>query len=157
LAIAEQTVAVDQSSEDILLFVADAWSQQKKEPQKVHLYSAKAAELVASKPTPAGFAEAAWTAHKNGVIGVARYLNGKLYYAETSYSKADEELRAALPLVDPRLKAEVLFMLAFANYKLEKPQEAANYYKACAAIPGPMQARATKDLAGLRTQYKGIK
>ena len=157
LALAEQTVAVDQSSEDILLFVADAWSQQKKEPQKVHLYSAKAAEVMAAKPKPEGVADEAWNARKNGVIGVARYLNGKLYYAETNYAKADGELRTALPLVDPRLKAEVLFMLAFANYKLEKPQDAANYYKACAAIPGPMQVQANKDLTGLRAQYKGIK
>jgi len=59
--------------------------------------------------------------------------------------------------VDARVKAEVLFMLGFANYKLDKPQEAANFYKACAAIPGPMAAQANKDLAGLRTQYKGIK
>jgi len=157
LALAEQTVAVDQSSEDILLFVADAWLQQKKEPQKVHLYAAKAAELMAAKAKPEGIADDAWTARKNGVTGVARYINGKLYYAETNYAKADAELRAALPVVDLRLKAEVLFMLGFANYKLEKPQDAANFYKACAAIPGPMAAQANKDLAGLRTQYKGIK
>lgn len=157
LAIAEQTVAVDQSSEDILLFVADSYSAQKKEPQKVHLYSAKAAEVIAAKPKPEGIADDAWTARKNGVTGVARYLNGKLYYAETNYAKADAELRTALPLVHPSLKAEVLFMLGFANYKLDKPQDAANYYKACAAIPGPMQAQANKDLAGIRTQYKGIK
>lgn len=157
LALAEQTVAVDQSNEDILLFVVDSWLAQKKDPAKVHQYSAKAAEVMTTKAKPEGVADEAWTARKNGVIGVARYINGKLYYAETNYAKADGELRTALPLVDPRLKAEVLFMLAFANYKLDKPQDAANYYKACAAIPGPLQAQANKDLAGLRTQYKGIK
>ena len=137
--------------------MADTYAQQKKEPQKVHLYTAKAAEMMAERPKPEGVPDAAWNTRKNAVIGIARYLNGKLYYTETNYAKADAELRTALPMVDARVKAEVLFMLGFANYKLDKPQDAANYYKACAAIPGPLQAQANKDLAGVRTQYKGIK
>ena len=56
----------------------------------------------------------------------------------------------------PPMKAEALFYLGFANYKMEKPQEAANFYKACAAIKGPLQATAAKNLQGIKTQFRGI-
>jgi hypothetical protein len=157
LEVAEQSLASDQSSEDMLLVVADAYAQQKKDPQKVHEYSAKAAEVAAQRPKPEGVSDADWNSHKNAVIGVARYLNGKLYYTENNFAKADGELRIALPVADPKLKAEVLYMLGFSNYKLDKPQEAANFYRACAALPGQFQPLATKNLAAIRTQYTGIK
>jgi tetratricopeptide (TPR) repeat protein len=54
VAIAEQTLAKDQSNEDMLLVVANSYLEQKKEPQKVHEYSAKAAEVVSAKPAPCG-------------------------------------------------------------------------------------------------------
>jgi len=159
IALAEQTLALDQSNEDMLLAVADTYAQQKKEPQKVHEYSAKVVTVMNEKPKPEGVADADWTARKNMVIGVAHYISGKLYYTETNFAKADTELRAALPLVENNatMKPEVLYLLGFANYKLDKPQEAANYYKACAAIKSPFQATAAKNLTGIKTQYTGVK
>jgi uncharacterized protein HemY len=86
-------------------------------------------------------------------------MNGKLYYNEANFGKADQALRAALPLVElnATLKPEVLYLLGFANYKLDKPQEAANYYRECAALKSPYQATAAKNLLGLKNQYHGIK
>jgi len=182
VALAEQTIAAGQMNEDMLLVVADSYMQQKKEPEKVHAYSAKIVELMGQKPKPEGVSDADWTARKNLVTGVAHYMNGKVYYNEANFGKADQALRAALPLVDaslkteevhlattqgttttirraaePIMKAEVLYLLGFANYKLEKPQEAANYYRDCAALKSPYQALAAKNLLGLKNQYHGIK
>jgi tetratricopeptide (TPR) repeat protein len=159
IALAEQTVATDQSNEDMLLAVADHYAQQKKEPQKVHDYSAKVVTIMNQKPKPEGMSDADWINRKNLVTGVAHYINGKLYYTENNFPKADAELRAALPLVENNaaMKPEVLYLLGFANYKLDKPQEAANYYRACAAIKSPFQAQAAKNLAGIKTQFTGIK
>jgi hypothetical protein len=56
-----------------------------------------------------------------------------------------------------RVKAEVLFYLGLANYKMEKGQEAYNFFKACAAMKSPFQAQANKNLTVIRTQYHGIK
>ena len=143
----------------MLLVVADSTSQQKKEPEKVHAYSAKIVELMGAKPKPEGMSDADWTTRKEPGHRLAHYLNGKLYHNENNFAKADLELRAALPLVESNaaMKPEVLYLLGFANYKLDKPQEAANYYRACAAIKSPFQALATKNLAGIKTQYTGIK
>jgi tetratricopeptide (TPR) repeat protein len=157
VALGESVLATDQSNEDMLLVVADSYLQQKKDPEKVHAYAAKIVDLMAQKPKPEGVADADWTNRKNLVTGIAHYLNGKLYYNETSFAKADTALRASLPLVDASMKAEVLYMLGFANYKLDKPQEAANYYKECAALKSGFQATAAKNLLGLKNQYHGIK
>src|SRR5690242_17110039 len=159
LALAEQVLAADQSNEDMLLVVADNYLQNKKDPEKVHTYSAKIVEVMAAKPKPEGVSDADWNIRKGLVTGLAHYMNGKLYYNETRFAQADQELRAALPLVESNatIKPEVLYLLGFANYKLDKPQDAANYYRACAALPGQFQALANKNLTGIRTQYHGVK
>ena len=125
----------------------------------MHAYSAKAIEMIGAKPKPEGIADADWAARKNLVTGIAHYMSGKLYYTENNFPKADSELRAALPLVENNaaMKPEVLYLLGFANYKLNKPQEAANYYRACAAVKSPFQALAAKNLTGVKTQYTGVK
>jgi tetratricopeptide (TPR) repeat protein len=162
LTVAEQTLATDQSNEDMLLVVTDNYAQQKKEPEKIHAYSAKIVDIMAQKPKPEGMSDADWTARKNLVTGLAHYMNGKLYHTENNFAKADVELRAALPLVEasPAIaatKPEVLYLLALSNFKLEKPQEAANYFRACAAIKSPFQQLATTNLARVKSQYTGIK
>jgi tetratricopeptide (TPR) repeat protein len=159
VALAERILAVEQTSEDMLLVVADSYLQKKVEPAKVHAYTAKVEELMARKSKPEGVADADWTARKSTITGLARYMDGKQYYDETQFAKADTELRAALPLLgsNAALKPEVLFLLGFANFKLEKAQEAADFYKACAALPSPYQATATKNLAGIKAKYRGVK
>ncbi|MBZ5581869.1 MAG: hypothetical protein LAQ30_06625 [Acidobacteriia bacterium] len=159
LALAERTVAAQQTNEDMLLMVADDYLQKKKEPEKAHAYAAKVIELMAQKPKPEGVADADWTARKNMVTGVARFVDAKLYYEGAQFARADQELRAALPMVESNaaMKAETLFYLGFANYKMEKIQEAVNFYRACAAIPGPFQATANKNIAGIKREYTGIK
>ena len=130
------------------------------EPAKVHAYSAKVVEMMAAKPKPEAMTDESWAVRKKMVTGVAHFLNGKLYYNETNFAKADQSLRLALPLLvesNAPLKPEALYLLGFANYKLEKPQEAANDYRECAAIKSPFQATATKNLQGLKAQYHGIK
>jgi tetratricopeptide (TPR) repeat protein len=159
VAIAEKVLATDQSNEDMLLVVADNYMQSKKEPEKVHAYTAKIVEVMSAKPKPEGVADAEWTARKNLVTGLAHYMNGKLYYNESRFAQADQALRSALPLIEanPTLKPEVLYLLGFANYKLDRPQDAANFYRACAAIKSPFQATAAKNLKGIQAQYTGIK
>ena len=159
LAVAEHYLATDHMNEDMVLVVTDTYLQNKKEPEKVHTYSAKLVQWMASKPKPDGVSDADWAQRRNMVTGLAHYMSGKLYYTEAKYTPADQELRAALPLVEANqaVKAETLYYLGFANYKMEKPQEAANFYRDCAAIKGPFQATATKNLQGIKTQFRGIK
>ena len=159
LALADKVVSAGGGSEDMLLVLANQYLEQKKEPEKIHSYSARIVQMMAQRPKPEGVSDADWTARKNLITGLAHYMSGKQYHNENNFAKADVELRAALPLVEGNaaVKPEVLYMLAMSNFKIEKPQEAANYFRACAGISSPYQKLAATNLARVKTQYTGIK
>lgn len=158
IALAEKVLATDQSDVDMLVVVASDYLAKKKEPDKVHAYTAKAVELAAAQPVPEGVAEDAWKKRREGLMGAAHFISGSLYYTQSRWAQADAQLRRALPFLDNQeMKAEALYYLGFANYKLEKGQEAANYFRQCAAIKSRFQAAAARDLRGVRSQFTGIK
>ncbi len=167
LALAEKTVATDQSNEDMLLVIADNYLQNKKDPEKIHAYSAKIVEIMAAKPKPDGVSDADWTARKAQVTGLAHYISGKQYSMENKHAQVDQELKKALPLVDAApalagLKPELLFLLGLSDYRMasgnpEKAQEAANYFRACSNIKSQYQATAATNLKRIQTEYRGIK
>lgn len=167
LAIAEKIVATDQPEEDMLLVVADNYVQTKKDPEKIHAYSAKAAELATAKPKPDGVSDADWTARRNQIAGYAHYLNGKQYAIENKQGQAEQEFKKALPMVEATpglaaIKPEILFNLGLFAYgqaksSPERAQESANYFRACAALKSPFQAKAAANLKAITTEYRGIK
>jgi hypothetical protein len=149
LALAEKTLATDQSQPEMLLVVANSYLERKKDPAKVHAYSARVVEIM-STHSEAGAPM---------MMGVAHYISGKQYINDNQFGPADQELRQALPLVEANaaLKPEVLFLLGLANFKMEKVQDAANYFRSCSAIKSSFQAEAAKDLARIKRDYQGVK
>ena len=163
VGLAEKVLAVQQANEDMLLVVADYYLQQKKEPEKVHSYSAKIVEIMGAKPKPEGVADADWANRKNTIMGVAYYMSGRLYSDGGRHQQADQQLRKALPLVEgnPDLKAETLFRLGLANYSMaksapERAQDSATFFRQCAALKSPFQATAAAKLKRIMTEYHGI-
>ncbi|MGA2131418.1 MAG: hypothetical protein ABSH50_03810 [Bryobacteraceae bacterium] len=161
VALAQQMASSGEASEDMLLVLTDD-AAKKKDAEKVHVYSAKLVELMASKPKPEGVADADWTKRKNTIVGLAYYMGGKQYFNDAKLAPADQDLRKALPLVDDNvaMKSEVLFLLGLANYKMEKIQDAVNFFRACVAVKGgtaSLQAQANKNLTAIRAQYHGVK
>ena len=148
--LAERTLAADQSNPDMLLVVANSYLEQKKDPAKVHAYSAKVVELMTPKADDK-------TAPM--IIGVAHYISGKQYFNDNQFAPADAELRKALPLVESNaaLKPEVLFLLGVSNFKMEKIQDAAGFFRSCSALKSGFQAEAAKDLARIKRDYQGVK
>jgi tetratricopeptide (TPR) repeat protein len=159
VALAEQVLEKDQSDEDMLLVVANNYLEKKRDPEKVHAYSAKLVQLMTSKPKPEGVSDADWQNRKNTIVGIAHYMSGKLYYTQSKFAPADKELREALPLVqnNPQLKPEVLFLLGFANFKMEKIQDAFTFYKQCAEVKSSFAGTCAKNVTAIRTQYRGVK
>jgi hypothetical protein len=158
VALAQKAAAIGQADETMLLLLADA-ALRNKDAGKVYAYSAKAIEVVNAKAKPQGVSDADWQKLKTTVAGRAHYLSGKAHYNQGQYEPADQELRAALPVVesDPNLRPEVLYLLGYANYKLEKIHDAAEFYKTCAAVKSPYQAQAAKNLRAIRAQQHGTK
>lgn len=164
VALAEKVLATEQTNEDMLLVVADSYIQQKKEPEKVHAYTAKIVEIMGAKAKPEGVADADWNARKNTITGVAYYMSGRLYSDGSRHAQADQQLRKALPLVESNadMKAETLFRLGLANYNMakgspERAQDSATFFRQCAAIKSPFQARAATNLKNIMAEYRGIK
>jgi tetratricopeptide (TPR) repeat protein len=167
VALAERTLATDQSNEDMLLVVTDSYLQAKKEPEKIHAYSSKIVEVMAAKPKPEGTSDADWAAHKSQVTGLAWYISGKQYAADNRNGQADQDLKKALPLIDSTpalasLKPEVLFLLGLSDYNMAKTtpemaQSAANYFRACAALKSGFQVTAAANLKRIQNEYHGIK
>ncbi|MGA2735859.1 MAG: hypothetical protein ABSG65_00230 [Bryobacteraceae bacterium] len=158
VALARQVAATGNPSDDMLLVLTQD-AAKNKDREHVHSYCAKLVEVINAKPKPDGVADADWTKRKNAILLFAYSTNGEQYFNEGKLAPADQELRKALPLVEDNsaVKPEVLFYLGLANYKMEKAQDAFNFFKACAALKSPFQAQATKNLTAIRTQYHGIK
>ncbi len=165
IAVAEKVIEKDQTNEDMLLAVADNYFNKKANPDKVIEYSLKLAELMSSKPKPAGVADEDWDKRKKLMSGLGYWLAGVTYGTQNKFKETDAHLRLALPLVegnDP-LKAQALFWLGLANYRLGEPAkdkkrmaEALRFNVQCAAIKSPFAAQANKNAVAIRQQY-GLK
>lgn len=164
IALAEKVLASEQTNEDMLLVVADSYLQQKKEPEKIHAYSAKIVEIMSAKAKPEGVSDTDWTNRKNTIVGLAHFMSGKQYAAESKHAQTDQQLRKALPLIEsnPALKPETLFLLGLANYRMasgspERAQDSANFFRQCAALKSPFQGTAATNLKRIMAEYRGIK
>lgn len=161
LAIAEKTIEKDQNNAEMLLAVADGY-RAKKQVDKVAELTAKAIQAASSKPKPEGVSDADWNAWKTQIIGRANYVMGLTYAALEKWPQTDQALRAALPGVgnSPDIKAETLFYLGLANYRIaeagniERARDALRFSEQCAAIPGPYQVRARGNVSAIRRQYR---
>ncbi|MBL8232320.1 MAG: hypothetical protein JNL98_27740 [Bryobacterales bacterium] len=165
LALAERVLEREQTNEDMLLAVMDSYFNKKQNPDKVIAYGNKLAELMASKPKPEGVADADWDKRKNLLMGMGYWMAGMTYANQNKHLDTDRDLRKALPLVSDNepLKAQTLFYLALANYRMGEPKkdkklmaESLRFNQQCAAIKSPFQATAQKNAAAIRAQF-GLK
>jgi tetratricopeptide (TPR) repeat protein len=160
VALAERVLERDQSNAEMLLAVADNY-RAKKQADKVADLTGKALQLAASKPKPEGVSDADFATWRTQIAGRANYVMGLTYAALDKWAQTDRALRAALPGIgsDPSRKAETLFYLGLANYNLaeagetERARDALHFSDQCAAIPGPLQARARANAKAIRGRY----
>ena len=154
LEFAEKTLETDQSSEDMLIYVAYEYVQKKRNPDKVIAYSAKIVELMDTKPKPAAVSDEDWNKKKRTMSGLAHYMSGTTLFTQNKFADADKELRAALPLVEgnDQIKAEALFDLGLANYKMKNIPDALKFNQQCAAIKSPYQSKAAENVRAMKGQ-----
>src|SRR6185295_18604319 len=124
---------------------------KKSEPAKVIQYSTKLAEVMSAKQKPEGISDADWEKRKNLLMGLGYWMAGVTYAGQNKHIEADANLRKALPLVDSNqdLKAQALFQVGLANYRMGEQKkdkkylaEALKFNQQCAAIKSQFQAPA---------------
>jgi tetratricopeptide (TPR) repeat protein len=155
---AEKGLETDPNNPDMLLVVAGAYQDQKREPEKVIAYTNKLIELTTDKPAPQGVVAEDWNKRQRILGARAWWIQGMQYFNAKKLKDADASLRKALPLVDdPNLKAGTLFHLGLIAYQTKNIVDAVKFNEQCAAIPSPYQAQAQQNLKAIRAQYRAVK
>lgn len=164
LAVAEKLAGAGKANEDMLLLLANN-AFEKKDAEGTLKYAGATVELLKTKGAPQGVSTEDWEKKKNTVSGVALWMIGMTYAAKANLKEADATLRQALPLIrgNDLLLSHALFQLGLANHKMGEKgnpqliQEAYNFFRQCSGVKGPNQGAAAKNVAVLRTQYRGLK
>lgn len=154
--------AANRANEDVYLFLTSHYATAK-DQAKVAEYAQKTIDSIKTKPAPAGVDPAAWEKRRQSIIGIGTQVLGVSYSNQSKWAQADKTLRDALPLLEnPQMKAEALFHLGLANYRMGSGAkdgskfilESLKFNQQCAAIQSPFQAQAQKNIAAIRSQYK---
>lgn len=159
IAIAERAYSRGQYHEDLLLLMADQ-SMKAKNDAKVLQYGAKLIEFLSAKGKPEGMSDADWEKKKKGALGLAFWMTGRTLVGGGKHADGDQALRQALPLLNEQLLADAYFNLGIANYKMAQAAksklhitDALAFMRKAAAIKGPYQERATKNVAAMSKEF----
>jgi hypothetical protein len=135
----------------MLAFAANQYVESKRDPDKVIAYSAKVVELMNTKPKPDGVNEADWARKRKMLSGLAHFMSGTTLYDQGKLQQADQDLRAALPLVEgnDQLKAATLFYAGMTSHRMKNLADALAFNQQCAAIESPFQAKAAENVRAL--------
>jgi hypothetical protein len=159
-SIAEKALANFPNNEDLLLVLADT-ALERKQSDRALGYAKRLVGALSKHPKPEGMSAADWERKRSMVLGRGHWIAGMVYSEKTQYYLADQELRAALPLIkgNEAMMASALFHLGVANYQLgaaarnkARVLEAAKFSEQAAAIKGPFSDQAFRNAHIMKTE-----
>lgn len=162
LAMAEKGLPHDPDNEDFLMVIAEHNMAREKDLPKVLSQSLRVLEILQKKSKPDSVSAEDWEKKKVNYLGAANWMAGVILGRQGRYSLSDRHLRAALEYIrdTPQLLAAAYFYLGYDNYAMagelrdkSRAIEAVKYSKLCAAIDGPFQPLAQRNLAAIRNEY----
>ncbi|HYK61144.1 MAG TPA: hypothetical protein VEV85_17050 [Bryobacteraceae bacterium] len=127
-------------------------------------YATRLVNVMKSKAKPEGMADADWERKKSLYLGQGYYVAGAAACTKSTWTDCDKNLRAALPYVgkEPSVAGPTYFYLGLANYNLAKItsdraklQEAEKFSEQSAAMAGPMQQQAARNVAAMKQELAG--
>ena len=127
-------------------------------------YATRLVNVMKSKAKPEGMADADWERRKSLYLGQGYYVAGAAACTKATWTDCDKNLRAALPYVgkEPSVAGPTYFYLGLANYNLAKItsdraklQEAEKFSEQSAAMAGPMQQQAARNVAAMKQELAG--
>lgn len=119
--VTEKAIVNFPDNEDLLLLLADA-AMIKKQTDRASAYSERLVAALKRHPKPEGAAPADWERKRVTALGAGYWIAGMCHSEKQQYPQADEDLRAAVPLIQSNaaMLAPALFQLSLANYQLGK-------------------------------------
>jgi hypothetical protein len=149
-AVAEKGLARFPGNDDCLLVLADS-AMSRKQPDKAIGYAERLVNVLNKRGKPEGLSAADWQKKKDTALGRGYFIAGVLRAEKNQFYQANENLRAALPLIrsSQAMMPPALFYLGLANYQLGKQmlnkaqvREAAKFSEQAAAYGGPLADQA---------------
>jgi tetratricopeptide (TPR) repeat protein len=160
LVLADQTLAADPDNLDMLMAVSEYHFGREEGKEKVVSNMVHVVEVLRTKPRPDSLGEEDWAKKKSHVLGSAYYMGGVFSSITGQYGRADQMLRAALPLIagDATQEATTFYQLGVANYHLadrdpSRAREALAFWRRCASIHSNFQAQAIKNAESVRSEF----
>jgi hypothetical protein len=159
---ADRGLLNDPDNEDYLLTVADHYLTVQREFPRVLACALRILEVMPRKSRPEKLSAAEWESKKTKYLAFANWMAGVVYGKQARYGLSDRHLRASLSYIhdDPRLLATAYFYLGYDNYAMAGELrdkglavEAVKFSKLCAAIDGPFQPLAQRNLEALRNDF----
>ena len=119
--VAEKAILNFPNNEDLLLFLADS-ALTKKQTDRTAAYSERLIAALKQHLKPESLSAAEWEKKRNATLGSGYWMAGMCHAEKQQYPQADEDLRAAVPLVQSNkaMLAPALFQLSLANYQIAK-------------------------------------
>jgi hypothetical protein len=121
LGVAGKAIAHFPDNEDLLLFLADS-AMARRQFDRASAYSERLVAVLKRHTKPEPMPAAEWERKRAASLGVGYWIAGMCHCEKQQYPQADEDLKAALPLIQSNtaLLAPALFQLSLANYQLGK-------------------------------------
>ncbi len=159
LAAAQKILTANAANEDALDVLARGY--QSTAADRASGYATRLIAAMKGRAKPDGVSDADWEKKKAGMLGDGYYIAGTSACGKSSWVDCDRNLKAALPYVgkDQRTVGIADFYLGLANYQIgkltndrAKIQEGEKYSEQSAAIAGPMQGQAQKNVQAMKTE-----
>ncbi|MGH9558384.1 MAG: hypothetical protein ACRD30_04025, partial [Bryobacteraceae bacterium] len=135
-----------------------------KSPDRALSYANRLVNAMKTKAKPEGVSDAEWERSKNAGLATGYYIAGMIHGSKQSWVECDRDLRAALPLIsgDKARLGGAYFYLGLSNYQYGKlirdrnrMQQGLKYSQESAALPGPMQQSAYRNVNAIQAELSG--
>jgi tetratricopeptide (TPR) repeat protein len=160
LALAKGTLERSPDDVQMLLDLASLY-KSKKQPQQALALAQQAVDLTNTNMLPDGMSDAQWEPRKIALRAFGEYLEGVIYATTGKWSDADAKLRASLSGIQrPQSKAEALYYLGLANYRLAengdggRASDALLFSRQSADIPSSFQQLARQNAEAIRLKFQ---
>jgi hypothetical protein len=158
---AKSILAANPNNEDALFALAQGYMSTNATAEQAGTYATRLVNVLKSKAKPEGVAEADWEKKKTALIGQGYYIAGATACVRSVWTDCDKQLRAAIPYVGKEYSVlgPAYFYLGLSNYQLgkltgdrSKIQEGEKFSEQSAAIAGPMQTQAARNVAVMKQE-----
>ena len=153
---AERILKVEPENEEALVLVAQLTLTNRAGAEKAVRYANKVLTVMRTKKKPDNYSDADWEKQKAYYTGNAYSVLGSAYMMTQEWAKADASLRQALPIMTSAGEslAAALFYLGWANYHMERYQDAGKFFSDCAQLQSQYQTQAWQNLSTMKRERR---